>query len=155
MLNEVKNTPRDSREGIDQLKKLSKVAVAIEETTDSKLLEKFNDGHPLREVNIAYASGEATNYLFSLSDSSELYDLEENREKAIYQAIKSNDRELVKHLLMILVAGDIEIEFFKELEVLLSGAYEELKENLSQDMKNYLGSVDKKYEKREKDGSLA
>ncbi|WP_264722800.1 MULTISPECIES: hypothetical protein [unclassified Wolbachia] len=138
VLNEVKNTPRDSREGIDQLKKLSKVAVAIEETTDSKLLEKFNDGHPLREVNIAYASGEATNYLFSLSDSSELYDLEENREKAIYQAIKSNDRELVKHLLMILVAGDIEIEFFKELEMLLSEAYEELKENLSQDMKNYL-----------------
>lgn len=39
---------------------------------------------------------------------------------------------------MILVAGDIEIEFFKELEMLLSGAYEELKENLSQDMKNYL-----------------
>ncbi|MBA8757887.1 hypothetical protein HCR18_02160 [Wolbachia pipientis] len=138
VLNEVKNTPRDSRDGIDQLKKLSKVAVAIEETTDSKLLEKFNDGHPLREINIAYVSGEATNYLFSLSDSSELYDLEENREKAIYQAIKSNDRELVKHLLMILVAGDIEIEFFKELEVLLSGAYEELKEQLSQDMKNYL-----------------
>lgn len=95
VLNEVKNTPRDSRESIDQLKKLSKVAVAIEETTDSKLLEKFNDGHPLREINIAYASGEATNYLFSLSDSSELYDLEENREKAIYQAIKSDDRELV------------------------------------------------------------
>ncbi|WP_265040483.1 hypothetical protein [Wolbachia endosymbiont (group A) of Lasioglossum lativentre] len=64
--------------------------------------------------------------------------MEENREKAIYQAIKSNDRELVKHLLMILVAGDIEIEFFKELEMLLSGAYEELKEKLSQDMKNYL-----------------
>ncbi|WP_265023335.1 hypothetical protein [Wolbachia endosymbiont (group A) of Epistrophe grossularia] len=39
---------------------------------------------------------------------------------------------------MILVAGDIEIEFFKELEMLLSGAYEELKEKLSQDMKNYL-----------------
>ncbi|OAM02900.1 hypothetical protein [Wolbachia endosymbiont of Dactylopius coccus] len=56
--------PRDSREGIDQLKKLSKVAVAIEETIDSKLLEQFN---PLREVNIAYASEEATNYLFSLS----------------------------------------------------------------------------------------
>lgn len=56
--------PRDSREGIDQLKKLSKVAVAIEETIDSKLLEQFN---PLREVNIAYVSGEATNYLFSLS----------------------------------------------------------------------------------------
>ncbi|WP_341816485.1 hypothetical protein [Wolbachia endosymbiont (group A) of Agelastica alni] len=138
VLNEVKNTPRDSRDGIDQLKKLSKVAVAIEETIDSKSLEKFNDGHPLREINIAYASGETTNYLFSLSDSSELYDLEENREKAIYQAIKSNDRELVKHLLMILVAGDIEIEFFKELEMLLSEAYEELKENLSQDMKNYL-----------------
>ncbi|WP_253302397.1 hypothetical protein [Wolbachia endosymbiont of Psylliodes chrysocephala] len=50
VLNEVKNTPRDSREGIEQLKKLSKVAVAIEETTDSKLLEKFNDGHPLREI---------------------------------------------------------------------------------------------------------
>ncbi|GFQ98249.1 uncharacterized protein TNCT_698051 [Trichonephila clavata] len=135
VLNEVKSTPRDSREGIDQLKKLSKVAVAIEETID---LEKFNDGHPLREINIAYASGEAINYLFSLSDSSELYDLEENREKAIYQAIKSNDRELVKHLLMILVAGDIEIELFKELEILLSEAYEELKEQLSQDMKNYL-----------------
>ncbi|WP_265026407.1 hypothetical protein [Wolbachia endosymbiont (group A) of Bibio marci] len=138
VLNEVKNTPRDSRDGIDQLKKLSKVAVAIEETIDSKLLEKFNDGHPLREINIAYASGEATNYLFSLSDSSELYDLKENREKAIYQAIKSDDRELVKHLLMILVSGDIEIEFFKELEMLLSGTYEELKEKLSQDMKNYL-----------------
>lgn len=138
VLNEVKNTPRDSRDGIDQLKKLSKVAVAIEETIDSKLLEKFNDDHPLREINIAYASGEATNYLFSLSDSSELYDLKENREKAIYQAIKSDDRELVKHLLMILVSGDIEIEFFKELEMLLSGAYEELKEKLSQDMKNYL-----------------
>ncbi|GFR24152.1 uncharacterized protein TNCT_412291 [Trichonephila clavata] len=132
VLNEVKSTPRDSREGIDQLKKLSKVAVAIEETID---LEKFNDDHPLREISIAYVSEGATNYLFSLSDSSELYDLEENREKAIYQAIKSNDRELVKHLLMVLTS---ELEFFKELEVLLSEAYEELKENLSQDMKNYL-----------------
>lgn len=139
VLNEVKNTSRDSRGGIDQLKKLSKVAVAIEETIDSKLLEKFYDGHPLREVNIAiYAPEEAKNYLFSLSDSSELYDLKEDREKAIYQAIKSNDRELVKHLLMILTSGDIELEFFKELEVLLSRAYEELKEKLSQDMKNYL-----------------
>ncbi|WP_353277909.1 hypothetical protein [Wolbachia endosymbiont (group A) of Agelastica alni] len=135
VLNEVKNTPRDSREGIEQLKKLSKVAVAIEETTD---LEKFNDGHPLREINIAYVSEGAKNYLFSLSDSSELYDLRENRGKAIYQAIKSNDRELVKHLLMILTSGNIKIEFFKELEMLLSGAYEELKEKLSQDMKNYL-----------------
>lgn len=45
------------------------MAVAIEETTDSKLLEKFNDGHPLREINIAYVSEEATNYLFSLSES--------------------------------------------------------------------------------------
>lgn len=139
VLNEVKNTSRDSRGGIDQLKKLSKVAVAIEETIDSKLLEKFYDGHPLREVNIAiYAPEEAKNYLFSLSDSSELYDLKEDREKAIYQAIKSSDRELVKHLLMILTSGDIELEFFKELEVLLSRAYEELKEKLSQDMKNYL-----------------
>ncbi|GFQ94753.1 uncharacterized protein TNCT_502721 [Trichonephila clavata] len=135
VLNEVKNTPRDSREGLDKLKKLSKVAVAIEETID---LEKFNDDHPLREVSIAYVSEEATNYLFSLSDSSELYDLKEDREKAIYQAIKSNDRELVKHLLMILTSGDIKIEFFKELGKLLSEAYEELKENLSQDMKNYL-----------------
>ncbi|MDX5461987.1 MAG: hypothetical protein O7157_00150 [Wolbachia endosymbiont of Tetragnatha montana] len=135
VLNEVKNTPRDSREGIDQLKKLSKVAVVIEETID---LEKFNDDHPLREISIAYVSEGAKNYLFSLSDSSELYDLREDKEKAIYQAIKSNDRELVKHLLMILTSGDIELEFFKELEVLLSEAYEELKENLSQDMKNYL-----------------
>ncbi|MGL5028898.1 MAG: hypothetical protein ACRC6C_02145 [Wolbachia pipientis] len=136
VLNEVKDTSRDSRGGIDQLKKLSKVAVAIEETID---LEKFNDDHPLREINIAiYAPEEAKNYLFSLSDSSELYDLREDKEKAIYQAIKSNDRELVKHLLMILTSGDIELEFFKELEVLLSEAYEELKENLSQDMKNYL-----------------
>lgn len=136
VLNEVKNIPKDTREGIDQLKRLSKVAVAIEETTD---LEKFTDGHPLREVNIAiYAPEEAKNYLFSLSDSSELYDLREDREKAIYQAIKSNDRELVKHLLMVLTSGEIEIEFFKELEKLLSRAYEELKEKLSQDMKNYL-----------------
>ncbi|GFR13594.1 uncharacterized protein TNCT_444931 [Trichonephila clavata] len=126
VLNEVKNTPRDSREGLDKLKKLSKVAVAIEETID---LEKFNDDHPLREVSIAYVSEEATNYLFSLSDSSELYDLKEDREKAIYQAIKSNDRELVKHLLMILNVSDIKIEFFKELGKLLSEAYEELKEN--------------------------
>ncbi|MBD0391658.1 hypothetical protein IC220_04240 [Wolbachia endosymbiont of Pentalonia nigronervosa] len=138
VLNKVKNTPRDSREGIDQLKKLSKMAVAIEGTTDSKLLEKFKDDHPLREVSIAYVSGEVTNYLFSLSNSSELYDLKEDREKAIYYAIKSNDRELIKHLLMVLVSGDIEIEFFKELETLLSGAYEKLKVNLSEDMKNYL-----------------
>ncbi|RDD34330.1 hypothetical protein Wcon_01601 [Wolbachia endosymbiont of Cylisticus convexus] len=107
------------------------MAVAIEETID---LEKFNDDHPLREINIAYVSEGATNYLFSLSDSSELYDLKEDRGKAIYQAIKSNDRELVKHLLMILTSGDIELEFFKELEVLLSRAYEELKEKLSQDI---------------------
>ncbi len=139
VINEVKNTPRNSRGCIDQLKKLSKMAVAIEETIDSKLLEKFNDGHPLREVNIAiYAPEEAKNYLFSLSDSSDLYDLKEDREKAIYQAIKSNDRELVKHLLMILTSGDKEIEFFKELETLLSEIYEELKEKLSQDMENYL-----------------
>lgn len=101
-------SPRDSREGIDQLKKLSKMAVAIEETID---LEKFN---PLREINIAYVSEGATNYLFSLSDSSELYDLREDKKKAIYHAVRLNDIELVKHLLMILVSGDIEIEFFKE-----------------------------------------
>ncbi|WP_223158790.1 hypothetical protein [Wolbachia endosymbiont of Pentalonia nigronervosa] len=117
---------------------MSKMAVAIEGTTDSKLLEKFKDDHPLREVSIAYVSGGAKNYLFSLSNSSELYDLKENREKAIYYAIKSNDRELIKHLLMVLVSGDIETEFFKELEMLLSEAYEKLKVNLSEDMKNYL-----------------
>ncbi|OAM02899.1 MAG: hypothetical protein TV42_05795 [Wolbachia endosymbiont of Dactylopius coccus] len=66
--------------------------------------------------------------------------MEENREKAIYQAIKSNDRELVKHLMMILTSGDIKIEFFKELEMLLSRTYEELKENLSQKLSR------KKYE---------
>lgn len=45
-LNEVTNTPRDSREGIQQLKKLSKVTVVIEETIDGKLLQKIIDGHP-------------------------------------------------------------------------------------------------------------
>ncbi|WP_264706712.1 hypothetical protein [Wolbachia endosymbiont (group B) of Archips podanus] len=136
VLNEAKNTLKDSRSGIDKLKKLSNVAVAIEETTD---LEELNEDHPLREVSIVvYAPEEAKNYLFSLSDSSKLYDLREDREKAIYQAIKSNDRELVKHLLMVLTSSDIKIEFFKELEILLSRTYEELKDNLSQDMKDYL-----------------
>ncbi|MGL9731618.1 MAG: hypothetical protein ACR5KX_02215 [Wolbachia sp.] len=42
---------------------------------------------------------------------------------------------------MVLTSDEIEIEFFKELEMLLSEAYEELKENLSQDMKNYLKKI--------------
>ncbi|MDR0288960.1 MAG: hypothetical protein LBH78_02835 [Rickettsiales bacterium] len=39
---------------------------------------------------------------------------------------------------MVLTSSEIEIEFFKKLEKLLSGVYEELKENLSPDMKSYL-----------------
>lgn len=64
------------------------MAAAAEETIDP---EEFNYVHPLREVNIVvYAPEEAKNYLFGLSGSSEPCDLKEDREKAIYQAIKSN-----------------------------------------------------------------
>ncbi|MGL9732527.1 MAG: hypothetical protein ACR5KW_00570 [Wolbachia sp.] len=65
-----KNILRDSRSNVDRLKKSSKMAVAIEEITDSKLLEKFNYDYPIKEINIIYISEEATNYLFSLIDSS-------------------------------------------------------------------------------------
>lgn len=82
LLEEVKNLLEEEDINIDQLKKLSKEAVAIEETVDKELLKEFNNDHPLREVNIVVEIGEGeVNFLFSCGDSSELYDLQENKKK--------------------------------------------------------------------------
>ncbi|APR97840.1 hypothetical protein [Wolbachia endosymbiont of Folsomia candida] len=122
---------------IDQLKKLSEAAVAMEEVSEKELLESFDDENPLKEANIVVERDGLTNYLFSLGDSSKLYDLRENKEEALYQAIKSDDVELVKHVLIVLLSSDFEGKVdLKGLVKLLSKGYEEL--NLSKDMKNYL-----------------
>ena len=122
---------------ISHLKKLSEIAVVIEEVSEKELLESFNDKNPLREATVVVERGGSSNYLFSLSDSSKLYDSRENEEEAIYQAIKSNDIELVKHVLIVLLSSDFEEKVDpKGLVELLSKGYEEL--NLSKDMKNYL-----------------
>jgi len=150
LLDKAKDILENSRDNVSELKKISKAAVAIEEITDQQLLEKFNDDHPLREVNILIYSSqrntEVTNCLFSTDNSSELYDLKEDKEKALYNAVKSNDVELVKKLLMILLpieVGNFNVEYLKELKTLLSGIHKELQ--LSQDMKNYLEKTIKFY----------
>lgn len=140
LLEEVRNLLEEEDIDIDQLKKLSKEAVAIEETTDKELLKEFNNDHPLREVNIVVEVGEGeVNFLFSCGDSSELYDLQENKERALGQAIKSNDVEFVKKLLMVLLPDThlkkLNFEYLKEVETLL---FNSLKSDLSKDMENYL-----------------
>lgn len=131
---------------VAKLKRLSDVAVAIEETTDKELLKSFDDNNPLREAYIAVMQGneedsEYTNYLFSIGSSSKLYDLRKNEKEALYQAIKSDDVELVKHLLIVLLPADskdanhLDLQKIKEL---LSKSYEELESSISDDMKNYL-----------------
>ncbi|MDR0773447.1 MAG: hypothetical protein LBE46_03965 [Wolbachia pipientis] len=52
LLDKAKDILENSRDNVSELKKISKAVVAIEETTDKQLLEKFNDDHPLREVDI-------------------------------------------------------------------------------------------------------
>lgn len=117
VLEKAKETIENTKD-ISQIKMLSRAAVVIEETTDKELLEPFNDDHPFRDVNIVTYSPEGNaNYLFSIGDSSELYDVKEDREKALYQAIKSNDVEIIKHLLVILVPEDIFLERPIELEI--------------------------------------
>ncbi len=150
LIDKAKDILENSRDNVSELKKISKAAVAIEEITDKELLEKFNDDHPLREVDILIYSPqgntEVANYLFSIDNSSELYDLKKDKEKALYNAVKSNDVELVKKLLMILLpteVGDFDVEYLKELKILLSGIHKELQ--LSQDMKNYLVKTIKFY----------
>lgn len=150
LLDKAKDILENSRDNVSELKKISKAAVAIEEVTDKELLEKFNDDHPLREVDILIYSPqgntEVANYLFSIDNSSELYDLKKDKEKALYNAVKSNDVELVKKLLMILLpteVGDFDVEYLEELKILLSGIHKELQ--LSQDMKNYLEKTIKFY----------
>ncbi|WP_264730468.1 hypothetical protein [Wolbachia endosymbiont (group B) of Episyrphus balteatus] len=150
LLDKAKDILENSRDDIAKLKEVSKAVVAIEETTDKQLLEKFNDDHPLREVDILIYSPqgntEVANYLFSIDNSSELYDLKKDKEKALYNAVKSNDVELVKKLLMILLpteVGDFDVEYLEELKILLSGIHKELQ--LSQDMKNYLEKTIKFY----------
>ncbi|WCR53351.1 MAG: hypothetical protein PG981_000373 [Wolbachia endosymbiont of Ctenocephalides orientis wCori] len=143
LLKEAKILLEKESSDIDQLKKLSKAAVAIEETTEQELLKEFSDDHPLREVNIVVYPQEngEVNYLFSLSNSSELYDVKGDREKALYQAIKSNDVEIIKHLLIILLPEDpkeVDQNFLNELEESLSKSYKEIKPKLSKDMENYL-----------------
>ena len=109
---------KEAIENTKQIKTLSRVAIIIEETIDKELLKLFNDDHPFRDVNIVtYTSEGNANYLFSVGDSSELYDVKEGREKALYQAIKSNDVEIIKHLLMILVPENIFLERPIELEL--------------------------------------
>ncbi|WP_254229463.1 hypothetical protein [Wolbachia pipientis] len=126
---------------IEQLKKLSEIAVAIEEASSTNLIKIFDAENPLREANIVVENNGKANYLFSLGGSSKLYDLMENTNEAIFQAIKSNDVELVKHLLLILLSDDPnkiineKLTQLKEAIQLLSGVY---KEKLSKDMKNYL-----------------
>ncbi|WP_265036313.1 hypothetical protein [Wolbachia endosymbiont (group A) of Anomoia purmunda] len=150
LLDKAKDILENSRDNVSELKKISKAAVAIEEITDKELLEKFNDDHSLREVDILIYSPqgntEVANYLFSIDNSSELYDLKKDKEKALYNAVKSNDVELVKKLLMILLpteVGDFDLEYLEELKILLSGIHKELQ--LSQDMKNYLEKTIKFY----------
>lgn len=147
LLDKAKDILENSRDNVSELKKISKAAVAIEETTDKQLLEKFNDDHPLREVDILIYSPQGnTEYLFSIDNSSELYDLKEDKDKALYNAVKSNDVELVKKLLMILLpteVGNFDVEYLEELKILLSGIHKELQ--LSQDMKNYLMKTIKFY----------
>lgn len=150
LLDEAKDILENSRDNVSELKRISKAAVAIEETTDRELLEKFNDDHPLREVSILIYSSqgntEVTNCLFSTDNSSELYDLKEDKEKALYNAVKSNDVELVKKLLMILSPTEVsnfDTKYLEELKISLSGISKELP--LSQDMKNYLEKMIKFY----------
>ncbi|WP_254229465.1 hypothetical protein [Wolbachia pipientis] len=122
---------------IEQLKKLSEIAVAIEEASSRNLTKTFDAENPLREANIVVENNGQTNYLFSLGGSSKLYDLMENTNEAIFQAIKSNDVELVKHLLTVISANHSN-EIIKEIELLLSNTYKTLKKTLAKDMKNYL-----------------
>lgn len=147
LLDKAKDILENSRDNVSELKKISKAAVAIEETTDKQLLEKFNDDHPLREVDILIYSPQGnTEYLFSIDNSSELYDLKEDKDKALYNAVKSNDVELVKKLLMILLPEEVsnfDTKYLEELRILLSGIHEE--SQLSQDMKNYLEKTIKFY----------
>ncbi len=147
LLDKAKDILENSRDNVSELKKISKAAVAIEETTDKQLLEKFNDDHPLREVDILIYSPQGnTEYLFSIDNSSELYDLKEDKEKALYNAVKLNDVELVKKLLMILSPTEVsnfDTKYLEELKILLSGIHKELQ--LSQDMKNYLEKTIKFY----------
>ncbi len=123
LLDKAKDILGNSRDNVSELKKISKAAVAIEETTDKQLLEKFNDDHPLREVDILIYSPQGnTEYLFSIDNSSELYDLKEDKDKALYNAVKSNDVELLKKLLMILLpteVGNFDVEYLEELKILL------------------------------------
>ncbi len=147
LLDKAKDILENSRDNVSELKKVSKAVVAIEETTDKQLLEKFNDDHPLREVDILIYSPQGnTEYLFSIDNSSELYDLKEDKDKALYNAVKSNDVELVKKLLMILLPEEVsnfDTKYLEELRILLSGIHEE--SQLSQDMKNYLEKTIKFY----------
>lgn len=147
LLDKAKDILENSRDDIAKLKEVSKAVVAIEETTDKQLLEKFNDDHPLREVDILIYSPQGnTEYLFSIDNSSELYDLKEDKEKALYNAVKLNDVELVKKLLMILSPTEVsnfDTKYLEELKILLSGIHKELQ--LSQDMKNYLEKTIKFY----------
>lgn len=150
LLDKAKDILENLRDDIAKLKEVSKAVVAIEETTDKQLLEKFNDDHPLREVDILIYSPqgntEVANYLFSIDNSSELYDLKKDKEKALYNAVKSNDVKLIKKLLMILLpteVDDFDVEYLEELKILLSGIHKELQ--LSQDMKNYLEKTIKFY----------
>ncbi|EAL59527.1 hypothetical protein WwSim0747, partial [Wolbachia endosymbiont of Drosophila simulans] len=147
LLDKAKDILENSRDDIAKLKEVSKAVVAIEETTDKQLLEKFNDDHPLREVDILIYSPQGnTEYLFSIDNSSQLYDLKEDKEKALYNAIKLNDVELVKKLLMILSpteVSNLDTKYLEELKILLSGIHKELQ--LSKDMKNYLEKTIKFY----------
>ncbi|MFJ5423244.1 flagellar basal body rod protein FlgC, partial [Wolbachia endosymbiont of Drosophila barbarae] len=72
LLDKAKDILENSRDDIAKLKEVSKAVVAIEETTDKQLLEKFNDDHPLREVDILIYSPqgntEVANYLFSIDN---------------------------------------------------------------------------------------
>lgn len=117
ILSEAKEAIKNAKD-VNQVKTLSRAAVVMEEIIGKKSIALLNTDNPFRKVNIVTCSSEGNiNYLFSTGDSSELYDVREDREKALYQAIKSNDVEILKHLFEILVPEGIFLERPIELKI--------------------------------------
>ncbi|APR97868.1 hypothetical protein [Wolbachia endosymbiont of Folsomia candida] len=86
-----------------QIKQISELLAWLENNTELKLFDEFYDFNHLVNIELPILDNEKmTNYLFNTGTSSQLFDLCENKEEALYRALCSDNIGLINRVFMVL-----------------------------------------------------
>lgn len=89
-----------------EIKQISELLAWLENSTELELFKEFYDFNHLVNVELPILDNEKmANYLFNTGTSSQLLDLNENKEEALYRALCSDDIGLINRVFMVLTAN--------------------------------------------------